>query len=158
MRVASSREMRTFGLAQNGVSLVTYGTLLAQFSPWAVAVLVLAGLPAFLAEARFSGAAFRLFLWRSPETRMQLYLETVLAREDHAKEVQLFGVGPLFLQRYRDIFGKLYRASNVLSLDGNGFGLYVAKGAIEQQGGKIWFESEEGQGTTFHVELPLNDA
>jgi ATP-binding cassette, subfamily B, bacterial len=119
-REASSRPlslvMRTFGLAQNGVSLVSYGTLLAHFSPWAVAVLVLAGLPSFLAEARFSGAAFRLFLWRSPETRMQLYLETVLAREDHAKEVKLFGVGPLFLERYRDIFRKLYKEDRDLSI------------------------------------------
>jgi ATP-binding cassette subfamily B protein len=128
-REASSRPlslvMRTFGLAQNGISLVSYGTLLAHFSPWAVAVLVLAGLPSFLAEARFSGVAFRLFLWRSPETRMQLYLETVLAREDHAKEVQLFGVGPRFLQRYRDIFGKLYREDRDLTIrrDSWGFGL-----------------------------------
>lgn len=54
------------------------------------------------------------------------------------------------------IFGKLFRASNVRNaVDGNGFGLYVAKGAIEAQGGKIWFESEEGKGTTFFVELPL---
>lgn len=54
------------------------------------------------------------------------------------------------------IFGKLYRASNVVNtVNGNGFGLYVAKGAIEAQGGKIWFESEEGKGTTFFVELPL---
>jgi len=68
-------------------------TLLARFSPWAVAVLLLAGLPAFVAEAKFSGDAFRLFRWRSPETRMQTYLETVLAREDHAKEVKLFGLG-----------------------------------------------------------------
>jgi signal transduction histidine kinase len=52
------------------------------------------------------------------------------------------------------IFGKLFRASNVQREEGNGFGLYVAKGAIEQQGGKIWFESQAGRGTTFHVELP----
>src|SRR5690606_29758607 len=94
-REASSRPlslvMRTFGLGQNAVSLASYGVLLAQFSPWAVLLLILAGLPAFLAEAKFSGDKFRLFLWRSPETRMQLYLETVLAREDHAKEVKLFG-------------------------------------------------------------------
>ena len=111
-REASSRPlslvMRTFGLVQNAVSLISFGTLLINFSPWAVAVLVLAGLPAFLAEAKFSGDKFRLFLWRSPETRMQLYLETVLAREDHAKEVKLFGLGPLFLERYRNIFRKLY--------------------------------------------------
>ncbi|MCK7492539.1 MAG: hypothetical protein MZW92_13840 [Comamonadaceae bacterium] len=68
----------------------SFGTLLAQFSPWAVLVLLLAGLPSFVAEAKFSGDAFRLFRWRSPETRMQMYLETVLAREDHAKEVKLF--------------------------------------------------------------------
>ncbi len=54
------------------------------------------------------------------------------------------------------IFGKLYRASNVAAVDGNGFGLFVAKGAVEAQGGKIWFESEEGKGTKFCLELPLS--
>ena len=54
------------------------------------------------------------------------------------------------------IFGKLFRASNVRnSVDGNGFGLYVAKGAIEAQGGKIWFKSEENKGTSFFIELPI---
>jgi ATP-binding cassette, subfamily B, bacterial len=128
-REASSRPlslvMRTFGLAQNAVSLLSFATLLIKFSPWAVALLVLAGLPAFLAEAKFSGDAFRLFLWRSPETRMQLYLETVLGREDHAKEVKLFRLGPLLLQRYRDIFHKLYREDRKLAIrrDSWGFGL-----------------------------------
>lgn len=55
------------------------------------------------------------------------------------------------------IFGKLFRASNVRnSVDGNGFGLYVAKGAVEAQGGKIWFESQEGKGTTFFIDVPLS--
>ena len=80
-REASTRPLslvtRTFGLVQNGVSLASYGVLLAHFSPWAVAVLLLAGLPAFVAEAKFSGDAFRLFRWRSPETRMRL---TMLAK------------------------------------------------------------------------------
>lgn len=56
----------------------------------------------------------------------------------------------------KKIFGKLYRATNVRNtVDGNGFGLYVAKGAIEGQGGRMWFESTEGKGTTFFFELPL---
>lgn len=128
-REASSRPLslvtRTFGLAQNGVSLLSFGSLLLQFSPWAVAVLILAGLPAFLAEAKFSGAAFRLFLWRSPETRMQLYLETVLAREDHAKEVKLFGLGSLFLERYRSIFRKLYREDRNLTVRRDTWGFFL---------------------------------
>ncbi len=128
-REASSRPlsliMRTFGLAQNGVSLISYGTLLAHFSPWAVVILVVAGLPAFMAETRFSSAAFRLFLWRSPETRMQLYLETVLAREDHAKEVKLFGLGPLFLERYRAIFRKIYREDRDLAIHRDSWGFLL---------------------------------
>lgn len=119
-REASSRPlslvMRTFGLAQNAVALLGFGSLLVQFSPWAVAVLLLAGLPAFVAEAKFSGDAFRLFKWRSPETRMQLYLETVLAREDHAKEVKLYGLGARLLARYRDIFTRLYREDRALTI------------------------------------------
>jgi len=119
-REASTRPLslvtRTFGLVQNAISLVSYAVLLARFSPWAVAVLLLAGLPAFVAEAKFSGDAFRLFRWRSPETRMQLYLETVIAREDHAKEVKLYGLGPRLLERYRDIFRRLYREDRALTV------------------------------------------
>ncbi|HTC16051.1 MAG TPA: ABC transporter ATP-binding protein [Steroidobacteraceae bacterium] len=128
-REASTRPLslvtRTFGLVQNAISLVSYGVLLAHFSPWAVAVLLLAGLPAFVAEAKFSGDAFRLFRWRSPETRMQIYLETVIAREDHAKEVMLYGLGPRLLERYRDIFRRLYAEDRALTIrrDAWGFAL-----------------------------------
>jgi len=128
-REASSRPLslvtRTFGLAQNLVSLVSYAVLLVQFSPWAVVVLLIAGLPAFLAETKFSADAFRLFKWRSPETRMQLYLETVLAREDNVKEVKLFGLGPLLLERYRDIFRRLYKADRALAIRRDGWGFVL---------------------------------
>ncbi|HWZ61641.1 MAG TPA: ABC transporter ATP-binding protein [Steroidobacteraceae bacterium] len=119
-REASTRPLslvtRTFGLTQNGISLASYAVLLAHFSPWAVAVLLLAGLPAFVAEVKFSGDAFRLFRWRSPESRMQIYLETVLAREDHAKEVKLFGLGARLLERYRAIFRRLYGEDRALTV------------------------------------------
>jgi ATP-binding cassette subfamily B protein len=128
-REASTRPlslvMRSFGLVQNGIALVSYGTLLWQFSPWAVLVLVAAGLPSFVAEAKFSGEAFRLFRWRSPETRMQMYLETVLAREDHAKEVKLFGLGPLLLDRYRAIFRKVFAEDRALTIRRDTWGFFL---------------------------------
>jgi ATP-binding cassette subfamily B protein len=118
--------MRTFFLVQNGISLVSFGALLAHFSPWAVVVLLLAGLPAFVAEAKFSGDAFRLFRWRSPETRMQIYLETVLAREDHVKEVKLYGLGTRLLERYQAIFRRLYQEDRALTIRRDLWGFFLS--------------------------------
>jgi ABC-type multidrug transport system fused ATPase/permease subunit len=119
-REASSRPLslvnRTFSLIQNGISLGGAAVLLWTFSPWAVVILIVAGLPAFLVETRFSGEAFRLFRWRSPEARRQMYLETVLAREDYAKEVKLLGLGPMLLQRYREIFELVFGEDRDLTI------------------------------------------
>lgn len=119
-REASSRPLslvsRTFKLVQDGLSLITYGGLLLHFSVWALLVLVLAAVPAFVAETQFAGEAFRLFRWRAPETREQNYLETLIAREDYAKEVQLYQLGPMLLERYRSIFNRLYGEDRSLTL------------------------------------------
>lgn len=40
---------------------------------------------------------------------------------------------------------------------GTGLGLAMCKGIVEQAGGRIWFETELGVGTSFHVELPLHE-
>jgi PAS domain S-box-containing protein len=55
------------------------------------------------------------------------------------------------------IFEKLFRADNVRQKDteGTGLGMYIVKAIVESSGGKIWFESEENKGTTFHVMLPI---
>jgi PAS domain S-box-containing protein len=55
------------------------------------------------------------------------------------------------------IFTKLFRADNVIGKDteGTGLGLYIAKSIVEQAGGKLWFESDENNGTTFYATLPI---
>jgi signal transduction histidine kinase len=55
------------------------------------------------------------------------------------------------------IFGKLFRADNVRKLDveGTGLGLYIVKEVVDKMGGKVWFTSVEGKGTTFYVVAPI---
>lgn len=159
-REASSRPLslvgRTFGVVQNGISLASYAVLLWQLSPWAVLLLVGAGLPAFVAEAKFSGDAFRLFRWRSPETRKQMYLEAVIASDEHAKEVKLFGLGPRLLERYREIFHVLYDEDRRLTLRRTawGFGLGLV-GTAAFYGAYAWIGVEAVAGAITLGEMTM---
>lgn len=150
-REASSRPLslvtKTFDLLRNVISLVAIGAFLFQFSPYAVLLLSIAGVPAFIAEAKFSGEAFRVNKRRSAERRMQIYLEMVLTREDGVKEVKLLQLGKLFLQRYIDIFLAIYKEDRSLVLRrgvwGYGLGI-IASGAFYFAYGWVGFAAIAG--------------
>lgn len=76
-------------------------------------------------------------------------------KNDVLVEVHDSGWGiPKFSQD--QIFSKFFRAQNIVKREttGTGLGLYLVKGLVDALGGKIWFSSEEGKGTSFHVSLP----
>ncbi len=66
------------------------------------------------------------------------------------------GIGIPEDQKY-NIFSKFFRAANAMKVEtvGSGLGLFIAKEVVVRHGGKIWFESKVGEGTTFFVQLPL---
>ncbi|MDA9004302.1 ABC transporter ATP-binding protein/permease [bacterium] len=150
-REASSRPLslvtKTFDLLRNVISLIAIGVFLFQFSPYAVLLLSIAGVPAFIAEAKFSGEAFRVNKRRSAERRMQIYLEMVLTREDGVKEVKLLQLGKIFLQRYGDIFLAIYKEDRSLVLRrgvwGYGLGI-IASGAFYFAYGWVGFAAIAG--------------
>ena len=79
---------------------------------------------------------------------------------DHNKEFVRFtvadhGIG-IPVQDQGRLFEFFQRASNVGEVQGTGLGLYVVKHAVDSYGGTIQVQSEEGIGTTFIVDLPLN--
>lgn len=58
------------------------------------------------------------------------------------------------------LFKPYFRTTNPEALDqpGTGLGLVIVRGIIQQHGGQIWLESKLGQGSTFHVTIPLASA
>jgi len=117
-REASSRPLslvtETFSLVQHTLTLAGYAALLVQFSAWGVLVLMVATVPATIAEMKYSKQTFRIRNWRSPDTRRLTYLEYILANDKHAKEMKLFGLGPLFLGRYKDLAERFHQEDSRL--------------------------------------------
>ncbi len=50
---------------------------------------------------------------------------------------------------------KIFVPNFTTKSSGTGLGLAMCKSIVEQAKGKIWFETQRGRGTTFHVELPV---
>jgi len=103
------------------------------------------------------------------EGEMAIFLKTVArgeivagkTAEQDAVLVSVRDTGIGIPQADRDkIFTKFFRSGIAKQWDpnGNGIGLYMSNKMAEAIGGAIWFESEEGKGTTFYVFLPLQAA
>ena len=57
------------------------------------------------------------------------------------------------------IFSRFHRGANVddRSFAGMGLGLFICRNIVEQHGGRIWATSQPGEGSSFHVALPLDE-
>ena len=55
------------------------------------------------------------------------------------------------------IFEKFYRGTSdtILKIPGTGLGLRISKSLVEMMGGTMWFESVQGEGSTFHFTIPI---
>ena len=83
-----------------------------------------------------------------------IYVET--ESEDEQVILRIRDTGPgIPAQDQPYLFDKFYRASNVPGdTPGTGLGLSIVKSIVDQHDGRIWVESELGQGATFTIVLP----
>ncbi len=85
-----------------------------------------------------------------------IFVRLAIEGEDVVFAVKDAGIGVPQAEQSQ-LFSKFYRASNARKQrpDGTGVGLFLAKKVIDAHGGKVIFESVEGQGSTFGFRLPL---
>jgi ATP-binding cassette subfamily B protein len=96
----------TFG--QDAVTLTSLGAALFVYSPWLLLLLVVAVLPSFLGETHFASLEYSLLFRWTPQRRMLDYLRYIGASDRTAKEVQLFGLSPWLIERYRALSQRFY--------------------------------------------------
>lgn len=82
--------------------------------------------------------------------KVQIQLE----RLDGRIRVAISDTGPGIPEEIRD---KLFLPNFSTKSSGMGLGLAIVRKTVEDLGGRVYFETEEGKGTTFYVELPLRE-
>ena len=104
---ASSRPLfmvsGVFGLIQTAIALSSMIVLLFFLSPLLALIAVIAPIPAFVADTRYGWRGYSFARWASPLRRRMDYLTTLVTTDTYAKEVKLFGLGPYFIDRFRQL-------------------------------------------------------
>ena len=89
------------------------------------------------------------------EPKTKIIIDLFADKDELQFMVRNFGT-VIKLEDQKNIFQKFYRTDEAKLMDsfGSGLGLYIAKAIIENHGGKMWFTSREGEGTSFYFSLP----
>src|SRR5690242_1375190 len=104
------------GMGQDLLTLASLGTALFVYSPWLLVLLAIAVLPSFLGETHFASLEYSLLYRWTPERRQLDYLRYLGASDKTAKEVQMFGLAPWLVERYRVLSDRFYDENKQLSI------------------------------------------
>jgi PAS domain S-box-containing protein len=114
----------------------------------------------YLADSKLIRIVFQNFLSNSVKyTQPGGHIAVEIAARENQLYIRVSDNGyGIPKSQHGKMFEKLFRADNVRQKDteGTGLGMYIVKAVVESSNGRIWFESEENQGTTFHVVMPLS--
>ena len=105
-RIAMIQSIGAVG--QQIVAAVTLSLGILWFSPWLLAVLVVAVVPAFLGESHFAFVGYAQNIRQTPIKRQLDYLRVIGASKESAKELRLFGLSGFLSGQYAELSNRIY--------------------------------------------------
>lgn len=118
-RQTTARTNLTASVLSQAQDLVTVSFLVVGMyvvDPWLVVLLIVAIVPAFISEMKFSRSTYSLAKRWTPERRMLNYLAYIGATNESAKEVKLFNLSGYLSQRFSELAERFYRENRSLAL------------------------------------------
>ena len=104
------------GMGQSVLTLASLSVGLVAAAPWLLVLLAVAVLPSFIGETHFAGRTYSLLFRWTPQRRQLDYVRYVGASDRTAKEVQLFGLAPWLIGRYRVLSDRFYEENRELAI------------------------------------------
>jgi ATP-binding cassette subfamily B protein len=104
------------GMGQGFLTLASLSVALAAQAPWLLVLLAAAVLPSFLGETHFAQLSYSLLFRWTPQRRQLDYVRFIGASDRTAKEVQLFGLAPWLIDRYRTLSDRFYAENRALAI------------------------------------------
>lgn len=116
-------------------------------------------LPTILGDAKLKVQLFQNIIgnalkYRSQETP-KIHISAMKKKNNYIFSIKDNGIG-MSKDHLKKIFTIFQRLHTHDEYEGTGIGLAIAQKIVNQQGGKIWAESEVGKGTTFYFTIPSN--
>jgi ATP-binding cassette, subfamily B, bacterial len=103
-------------MGQDMLTLLSLSAGLIVFSPWLMALLIAAVIPAFLGETHFTKLAYSVHFRWTPQRRMLDYLRFLGASAQSAKEVKIFGLGRHLAERYHQLSEGIYKENKTIAV------------------------------------------
>ncbi len=112
-REAGSRPIQimnaTFRILSTLISIVSFVVIIGQISIWAPVVIVLMAAPTAIVNFVYRRKHFNYVRHRSKDRRQMSYYSDLLTNKDMVKEIRMFGLSDLFIDRYQEVFDRYFK-------------------------------------------------
>ena len=127
------------GQAQSAISIATLIAGLIYFEPYLIILLVLSIIPSFINEIRFSQQQYSLARSWTSERRELDYLRFIGANDKTAKEIKLFGLTDVVVDRFKNLSQEYYQLNKTLAVKRSALGfLFNVLGSISYYGAYVF--------------------
>ena len=99
----------TFSLVSAIISAVSFVVVLANLTPLAPLVVVIASTPAAIVSLVYRNKNFRYIRWHSKERRQMQYYSGLMVNKDRVQEIKILGLGDTFTAKYKAAFAQYYK-------------------------------------------------
>ncbi len=106
----------TFAMVSNVISFVSYIVIVSTAIPLAAICIIAVSIPSAVVNFIYRRKNFKYMRFRSKERRQMNYYSDIMVNKDGVKEIRMFGLEDVFINKYKQVFDGYYRGLRGLIL------------------------------------------